>query len=110
MLKIKDGVCLISLGEEVLLLLQFDDSSAKTGVREKDGRVKCGVADIGHLHGTSFETNCARGANCGGLIADFGGSASSEYEQSIPCSLTGNTALPLLPMGRPRLSGRNSPT
>ena len=56
-LKIKDGVCLISLGEEVLFLFQFDDSSAKTSMREKDGRVKCAAAHIGRQHSTSFEVS-----------------------------------------------------
>ena len=43
MRKIKDGVCLIALVEEVLFRFQFDNSSAKTGMREKDRRVKCGT-------------------------------------------------------------------
>ena len=55
MLKIKDRVCLISLREEVLSLFQFDNSSAKPGMREKGSRVKCGAAHIGHHHGSSFE-------------------------------------------------------
>jgi hypothetical protein len=55
MLKIKDGVCLVSLSKEVLLLLEFDDSSAKAGVCKKSAKVECGVARISRQHGTPFD-------------------------------------------------------
>ena len=35
-------------------LVQFDDSTSKTGVCEKNGRVECGAALIIDQHGTSF--------------------------------------------------------
>jgi len=44
-LQIKYTVCWIALGEEVLLLLQFDDSSAKPRVREKDAKIRTAVLE-----------------------------------------------------------------
>jgi hypothetical protein len=61
-LKIEDGVGRISLREEMLLLVQFDDSSAKAAVGKKSGQVEVGVALNGRLHSTSFEAFWVRNA------------------------------------------------
>jgi hypothetical protein len=42
--------------EEVLLLLEFHDSSAKSGVGEESGKVECRVARNARQHGLSFQT------------------------------------------------------
>src|ERR1035437_10598812 len=65
MLKIKDGVCHISLSEEVVSLLEFDDSPAKAGVREESGCVKRRVV---HISSTSFEAFPVRDVDCNGSI------------------------------------------
>jgi hypothetical protein len=55
MLNIKNRVSQVPLGKEILAILEFHDSSAQTGTREKHRKVKCGTAPIGHRHGTPFE-------------------------------------------------------
>ena len=68
LLKIKDRVRRISLGKEGLLRLHFNDSSAKSGVRKKGGKVECSDARIDRQHGTSFEAVQKCDLDCGGRI------------------------------------------
>jgi hypothetical protein len=55
LLKIKDGVCRVSLAKKGLLRLQFNDSSAKAGVGKKDSGGKCRVVRIAHQWATSLQ-------------------------------------------------------
>jgi hypothetical protein len=101
MLKIEDGVCWISLGEEVVSLVEFDDSSAKAGVGKKSRKIECGVVRIGGHHGTSSTPIRMCDQDCFGPVKGRGESASRRFEQSIPYCLIGNTYFASLPWRRP---------
>jgi hypothetical protein len=98
MLKIKDGVCRLPLCEEVLLLLQFDHSSAKTGVGEENGKIECGVARIGRQL-VSPSMYPESGTWITG-IDPKGHSSFFKGEKGIPHSLTRNSGSESLPWRR----------
>jgi hypothetical protein len=67
-LKIKDGVCWISLGKKVLFRLHVGDSSANACARKVGDWIECQVTCHRVYDGTSFEVVRKRVADCNGRI------------------------------------------
>ena len=77
-LKIKDGVCLISLGEKGLLRLQLDNSSTKSRLCKKVGWDEGRVVLIIHWHMATLPVVRIGIVDCGGLVKNDGGSTAAQ--------------------------------